>query len=263
MRLITALLLAAACLPTALAGAAQSVRLSATLTPNRLGRPASIGLTLQIAAPANKVPPPATQIDLDYPKNLGIALSGLGIETCTATTLELLGPGGCPADSIMGYGTALGEIPFGPEIIKESAIVTIARAEDQDGHIALLFDARGITPVVANVVLPGVLLPAQPPYGGDIRIDVPLIPSLPEAPDVAVVQLTATIGPAAGLRYVEKQGGRTVSYTPKGILLPDRCPRGGFPFATALAFSDGSHASASARVHCPRVKSHRARRGRP
>ncbi len=262
MRALLAILLASVMWPIGAAAAGQSVGLTATLTPEHLGRATSIGLALRIAAPAGRVPSPMTEVDLDYLENLGIALSGLGIETCTAQTLEILGPPGCPIDSIMGYGSALGEIPFGPEIIKEAATITIVRAEDVDGHIALLFDAEGLSPVAANVVLSAALLPAHAPFGGDIRIDVPLIPSLPEGPNVAVVQLSATIGPAAGLRYVEKQGGRTVSYTPKGVLLPDRCPRAGFPFASAFAFSDGSRARTSARVRCPRVKSHRARRAR-
>jgi hypothetical protein len=237
-------------LPT-VAAAKQSVQLTATLTPERLGHGTSIGLAIQIEAPAAKVPSPLRQIDLRYPANFGIALSGLGIETCTAATLEMLGPSGCPPDSVMGHGSAIGEIPFGPEIIREGASVTIVRAEDQSGQIALLLDAEGLSPVKANIVLSGVLLPASAPYGGDLRIDVPLVPSLPEAPDVAVVQLRATIGPAAGLAYTESVHGRAVSYTPKGILLPDRCPRGGFAFAAGVAFEDGSSARGSTTVRCP------------
>lgn len=217
--IVAGLLLAICCSPTT-ASARQSVHLAASLTPERLAGETSIGLSVGIAGAAGRVPSPVTRIDLRYPGNLGIALSGLGIETCSASTLEVLGPAGCPADSIMGRGSALGEIPFGPEIIRESAPVTIVRAEDQSGHLALLFDAQGISPVAANVVLPRVLLPARQPYGGDIRIEVPLIPSLPEAPDVAVVELSATIGPAAGLTYVERQAGKTLSYTPKGFCFP-------------------------------------------
>ena len=177
MRLVIALMAAAAALSTGTASASQSVHLSATFTPEHLGRTTSVGLALKITTPASSVPSPVRQLDLDYPQNVGIALSGLGLETCTATTLETMGPAACPIDSVMGYGSALGEIPFGPEVIKERASVTIVRAADEDGHIALLFDAQGIGPVAANVVLPGVLLPAPRPYGGDIRIDVPLIPT--------------------------------------------------------------------------------------
>jgi hypothetical protein len=208
------------------------------------------------------VPPPLSQIDIDYPNNFGIALSGLGVETCTAAVLEALGPSGCPADSVMGYGSALGAIPFGPVIVREAASVTIVRAEDEKGHIALLFDAQGLSPVLANLVLPGVLLAAPRPFGGDIHVGVPLIPSLPEAPDVAVLELRAVIGPAAGLTYYEDPHGHAVPYIPKGILLPGNCPRGGFPFAAKLTFQGGGHASARTTVRCPGGASVRRKRRR-
>jgi hypothetical protein len=260
-----ALTLAGACicfLP-AVAAASQAMRLGATLSPERLGGRTSVGLKIEIATPANRIPAPMRVIDIRYPANIGIALSGLGIETCTGATLETLGPAGCPVDSVMGHGQALGEISYGPAIIRERATVTILRAEDVNGHIALLFDAQGLSPVLANIVFSGALLSARAPYGGDIQIAVPLVPSLPEAPDVAVVELSATIGPAAGLTYREVVRGRSISYTPKGILLPGRCPRGGFPFRANITFEDGSPAAAHTNVPCPapssRAKSSRAR----
>lgn len=224
--------------------------MSARLTPERLGASTTIALNVRVEAAEGTVPPPLRSVALRYPENLGIALSGLGLETCTASTLETQGPQGCPANSVMGRGSALGEIPFGPEVIRERAYVTVVRAEDEDGHIALLFDAQGISPVVANIVFPGELLPAGRPYGGEISLSVPLVPSLPEAPDVAVVALEATIGPR-GLTYYEQSHGAYIPYTPKGILLPDRCPRGGFPFAAALSFEGGQRSLATTRVRCP------------
>jgi hypothetical protein len=162
----------------------------------------------------------------------------------------------------MGRGSALGEISSGPQIMREQAKLAILRSENVDGHIALLFDAEGLSAVKPNIVFRGLVLGARRPFGGDIHIDVPLVPSRPEAPDVAVVGLTATIGPAAGLRYTETVRGQLVSYTPNGILLPGRCPRGGFPFAASFAFSDGSRASAQAHVRCPlKNGAHRQRRG--
>jgi hypothetical protein len=207
------------------------------------------------------VPPPLQTIDVRYPANLGIALSGLGLETCSAPTLEMLGPAGCPPNSLMGGGTALGEIPFGPTIIHESATVTIARAENENGQIAVLFDAQGISPVEANLVFSGLLLPSRGPYGGDLRIAVPLVPSLPEAPDVAVVELHATLGPA-GLTYYERVNGTNVPYTPRGVMLPDRCPHAGFRFAATIAFVGDARARARTRVRCPARPTRSARQRR-
>jgi hypothetical protein len=248
---LLALAATSAALPCSAGAAAQSVHLAVSLTPEHLGRGTTIGIGFQIDGPASSIPSPVRAIHLRYPENLGIALSGLGIETCTAATLEALGPSGCPPDSVMGRGSALGEIPFGPEIVREGATVTIVRAEDENGHIALLFDVQGISPVAANLVFPGVLLPARPPFGGELSISVPLVPSLPEAPDVAVVRLQATIGPD-GLTYFEDIHGAITPYVPRGVLLPDSCPRGGFPFDSTLVFQNGTRSRVRARVPCRR-----------
>ncbi|MHB8491921.1 MAG: hypothetical protein ACYDA6_06890 [Solirubrobacteraceae bacterium] len=230
--------------------AAPTVHLHASLTPERLGHGTTIGLSFSIAEGHGRLPPPVREIAIEYPNELALALSGLGLETCTAATLEVSGPAGCPTDSLMGRGTAEAIVPFGPEMVHESATVTILRAEDEDGYIALLFDAQGISPVKANIVLSARLLPAKVPYGGLIDVTVPLIPSLPEAPPVSLVALSATIGPQ-GLLYLKSEHGREVPYTPKGIVLPERCPRGGFPFAAAISFQGGARSTAKARVRCP------------
>jgi hypothetical protein len=79
---------------------------------------------------------------------------------------------------------------------------------------------------------------------------LPLVPSVPEAPDAALVKLTTTIGPSH-ITYYEYRKGRTIPYHPRGIRLPSSCPRGGFRFAANFTFNDGSHASAAAQVACP------------
>lgn len=236
--------------PPAVAHAVQSVKLSATLTPERLGQGTTIGFSFQIEAPSGEVPPPLTEVELRYPQNLGVATSGLGLETCSVATVEAFGPRGCPLESVMGSGSAIAEIPVGPEIVHEYAPVTIFRAPDENGQIGLLLYANGLTPVDAQILLPSLLLPAPAPFGGRVQIAVPLVPSLPDSPDVAVVRLTTTLGPL-GITYYEKIHGRTVAYHPRGLLLPDSCPRGGFPFAAELGFVDGSTASARTSVPCP------------
>ena len=237
------------------AAAYKSLRtsISAGLSPERLGGQTTIVLGFQITDPGARVPPPLRAMSILYPNNLGIALSGLGIETCASAVVELTGAGGCPPDSVMGRGSALAEVPFGPETVHEQAAITILRAEDQGGFIALLFDAQAEKPVQANIVLTAELLPARVPYGGRISVSLPLVPSLPEAPPVAVVALRATLGPL-GLTYYEVRRHRRIAYHPKGIFLPDSCPRGGFPFAASFRFEGGTATSATTRVRCPRPR---------
>ncbi len=133
------------CLP-APAQAAPSATLSASFTPERLGQRTTLSFGFQIRAGAGRVPPALTAVDLSYPNYLGIALSGLGLATCTEATLQASGPAGCPANSVMGHGAARAEIALGPEVVKESAPITILRASDQEGHIAVLFSAIGTRP---------------------------------------------------------------------------------------------------------------------
>jgi hypothetical protein len=177
-------------------------------------------------------------------------VSGLGITTCSQTRLEYLGPEYCPADSYMGHGGVLAEFAIGAEVLKEEVEIAIVRAPETKGHFALLFFASGGTPISAQVAIPALLLPA--PHAGSIDIEVPPVPTLPGAPNAAVAALNATLGPR-GLTYYESVRGRIISYHPTGILLPDQCPRGGFPFTASLAFEDGSHAMARTAVPCPRA----------
>ncbi len=246
--ILQAILLCAA-LPAA-ARATTSASLSASFAPDRLGQRSTLNFGFSFAAPTGQVPPPLTQMDLRYPSNLGIALSGLGLATCTAQTLEVSGPSGCATDSVMGRGEALTGIVLGTTPITESAPITVLRAPDQEGRIALLFNSEGTTPVNTRIVFPGLLLPAPSPFGGLVSIGVPLVPTLPGAPYISVLHLQATIGPI-GVTYYEHVDGVTLAYQPRGILLPKRCPRGGFPFAAEFGFEDGSQASARTVAPCP------------
>jgi len=151
---------------------------------------------------------------------------------------------------VMGIGSAIAEFPIGPKIARESAPVSIFRAPDEDGQFALLLYVTAMNPIGVQIALPSLLLPAPAPFGGSVQIGVPLVPSFPDSLYVAVVQLTATLGPL-GITYYERVHGRTIAYHPRGLLLPDNCPPGGFPFAAALSFADGSTASARTAVPCP------------
>lgn len=235
----------------------QSVRFQAAFSPKRPGQRTSAEFNIQIAAPNGRVPPPLTQASVRYPAGLGLALSGLGIDTCSRQKLEVIGVNGCPASSYIGEGSAMAEIQFGPDILREEAHVSLLRTPEEQGQqLAMLFLVDAEQPVSAQPILNGLLLPASRPYGGRIDIAVPLVESLPGAPYVAVVQIHLVIGPR-GLTYYEHVAGKLVPYHPRGLRLPERCPRGGYPFALALGFLDGSSGTATASVPCPRVSRRR------
>jgi hypothetical protein len=226
--------------------------LTAALTPERLGAGTTIRVGFQIVIPAGGVPSPVTDVQLLLPRGLSIATSDLGLETCEPAKLEHDGAAACPADSLMGRGSALTEVPFGSTFVSEPARVTLFWAPLRDGHPQLLFLASGEEPVLTKLVFGALVLPGKPPFGGLLNTTLPLVPSVRGGPDVALVELQTTIG-AKGITYYERVKGKTISFKPRSILLPTRCPHGGFRFAAQLSFQDATNASATTTVPCPRA----------
>ena len=228
------------------------MRLSAAFSPERLGAATTIRFGLQVSTPAGHAPSAVTELQLLLPAGLSIATSDLGLETCIRSKLERTGLAGCPANSLMGRGSAAAEVPFGTAFVTERAPLTLFSGPLQDGHPQLLFFASGELPVLADIIFAALVLPARAPFGGLLNTTPPLIPSVPEGPDVALVRLQTTIG-AKGITYYERVKGKTISFHPRGIVLPKNCPRVGFAFAAHLTFQDGTHASAGTTVPCPRA----------
>lgn len=228
---------------------ATAVKLSAAFSPLALGKRTTLEFGFRFVVASGMVPPPLTGIELHYPSNLGLGLSGLGLASCDVSTLEAKGPGGCSPNAVMGFGEVFTGVVFGTETVREMAPITIVRAPDQEGRLAVLFYAEGTTPVDARIIFPGLLLASTAPFGGVVNIGVPLVETLPGAPYVSVMRLRSTIGPKKVV-YYEQVSGRTLAYQPLGILLPKRCPRKGFPFAARFSFTDGSRLSAHTSVPC-------------
>lgn len=256
---ILALVLVTAVLSPATAHAAVSAGTSATLNlalvPERLGHGTTIEFGFTLRGQHGSVPPPVTTMTLLYPHNFGILTSGLGLASCTSAALETRGPSGCPSRSLMGYGTAMGAVHIGDEVVDEEAVTAIFMAPFDNGEIALSFFLEARRPLQAELIFQGFLQPASPPYGGALTITVPLIESFPEGPDVALVKLRSTIGPL-GITYYDRIHGKFVPYQPSGIVLPRHCPKGGFPFAARFTFAGGQRLTASKNVPCPRRLTH-------
>ena len=172
----------------------RTVKLLASFSPERLGAGTTISFGLRIATAPGHAPSPVTDIELLLPSGLGIASSDLGLETCTPAELERDGLAGCPPDSLMGRGSAAAEVPFGAAFVTEQAPVELFSGPLQDGHPQLLFFASGEYPVLASFIFGALVLPAKAPFGGVLNTTLPLVPGVPEGPDVALVRLQTTIG---------------------------------------------------------------------
>ena len=226
--------------------------LSAAFEPKRLGAPTTVVFSVHIDPPAQSGPLPVSSIAVSYPASLGLATSGLGLESSDPAALELQGSETCPANSKLGEGSAVVQVPFGPTIVSESVQLGIYAVPSSDGYLHLGILAHGQTPVIASVVLAGVL------SAGRLAITVPPIASLPGAPYVALVKMRASLG--GNLTYYERRGGRRVAYRPRGIGLPDRCPKGGWLVGASFRFTNGQSSAAKTAISCPARKG-RARRG--
>jgi hypothetical protein len=255
------LLLAVACCALLGAGlcsqvlAAQSARLEAAFSPERLGAPTTIYFGFRISTIPPAAPAPLTNVGVLLPDEMGIATSGLGLENCVLSRLEELGPRGCPADSVMGRGTATAEIPIGGETVVESAQIEVFSAPVRDGRLTLMVYANALTPVYAQLVFPATVDPAPAPYGEDVDTNVPLVPTVPDGPNVAVTRFHMALGAAASgpdhFVYYRIERHRRVAYSPAGLLLPPACPRGGFPFEARFSFQGQPPTTARVMIPCP------------
>jgi hypothetical protein len=222
--------------------------MSAAFTPERLGAPTTVSFGFQLKQ-GGQVPAPLSGIELAYPRDLGLATSGLGLSACSPARLEVHGPSGCPANSRMGYGSAVVGIAFGSDLIKEPVQLALLAGPSPDGYLHLLVYATGKFPVEAAVILTAVLLP------GHLTVTIPPIPSLPAAPYVSLTEMHLTLG--GQLTYYEMVKGRPVAYHPAGVGLPSTCPRGGFRFAATFLLLDGDRAGSRASVACPKRRNRR------
>jgi len=157
-----------ALLPATAQGAA-TAKMSARFTPEHLGAGTTVSFAFQVGK-VGRAPPALSAVSIAYPRNLGLATSGLGLASCSAHRLKLLGPASCPPNSHMGSGSARIELPIGESLVHETVSLSLVAGPSRDGYLHLLIYASGATPVEAVVVLSAVLLP------GRLRIVVPPIP---------------------------------------------------------------------------------------
>jgi hypothetical protein len=245
------LLLALALIVAPSAGAVtEQATLHATFSPDRLGAPTTISFSFHLASSDGTAPPPLTGLDLHLPAGMNYTTTTLGLATCSVAKLVTGGLGACPANSRLGYGSALVEVPFGVGSGHEIPEIQAVAGPSPNGNLVVLFYANGLFPVVAQLAFSGEVLPDSGRFGSQLDTNVPLVTSVPGGPDVSIVEVKATIGPRR-LTYYRRVHGRLQPFRPRGVAVPERCPRGGFPFSAQFTFDDGSAASAETSVPCP------------
>jgi hypothetical protein len=242
--IISALTPAAACAVT------ERASLHASFSPNRLGVPTTISFGFHLETDEGTAPPPLIALDLRIPAGMNYTSTTLGLAICQPAALVAKGLAGCSPNSRLGYGSALVEVPFGTGTGHEIPEIQAVAGPSPNGNLVVLFYADGRFPVYAQLTFSGEVLPDTGRYGSQLAATVPLVTSVPGGPDVSIVNVQATIGPSH-LTYYKHVHGRLVPFRPRGVAVPERCPRGGFPFAAEFTFQDQTHTSAQTSVPCP------------
>jgi hypothetical protein len=235
------------------ADGAQRASLQVAFTPDKLGASTTVGFGFHVqSATAGQVPSPLTNIDLELPAGVSLATSSLGLDVCQPTILLARGPEGCRANARIGAGAARSEVAVAGEVVTEAATVDALLGPPAGENEQILFYVAGAEPLSAGLIFPGaLLLTASVGYSGSLDTSIPLVRAWSSGPYIALTSFSSTLGPL-GLTYYRHRHGKVLPFTPRGIAVPGRCPRGGFPFAAAFTFLDGSRASAVAAVPCPR-----------
>jgi hypothetical protein len=240
--------LCACLLIAAAAWAGEALTVHAGFSPDRLGASTNLSLTANFASSTGSPPSPVTRFILYAPAGIGVDVHGIG--TCAAATLEQKGPSGCPADSRAGFGGGVGVLALPSETIHEPYTLDFFFASKASGHLRLLIYASAIAPVGEELVLVAKQIAAPKPYGLGFSVEVPPIATFPGAADASIESAFVTVGAANAAYYESVHGRRTLVHL-KGLLIPKRCPSGGFPTAGTVDFADGSTLTVNSTIPCP------------
>jgi hypothetical protein len=236
--------------PATASALSERASLHASFTPDRLGAPTTIAFGFHLSTAEGAASPPLTGLDLRMPAGMNYTTTTLGLALCQPAALLVRGLTGCSPNSRLGYGSAYVEVPFGTGAGHEIPEIQALSGPSPNGNLVVLFYANGLFPVFAQLAFSGEVLPDSGRFGSQLATTVPPVTSVPGGPDVSILSVQTTIGPSH-LTYYKHLHGHLVPFRPRGVSVPEHCPRGGFPFAAEFAFQDESHASATTTVPCP------------
>ena len=249
-RTLACVLITCACLIGAAAAlAAETVAVHLSFAPDKLGSPINISGTAKLTSTGETVPSPLRSVTVYLPAGLQIDVRGAG--SCTAATLQAGGPSACPADSRIGFGGGTGALELAKEVISGPFTLDLFLAPRQSGHLVVLVYASAVSPVSEQLVVEAREVRAPKPYGLGFTVEIPLIPTLPEAPDGSVASVFLTFGDS-NVAYYHTVAGRRQLVHVRGVVAPARCPAGGFPYEVLASLQDGTLLTDTGTVPCPR-----------
>lgn len=233
------------------ADATENVTLHTSFSPDVFGASTTIGFSFEVANSEGGVPAPLSSLELGLPRGMGYLNTTLGLAICQPSRLVAEGPSACPRNSALGSGSAYVEVPFGVTSARELPDIQAFMGPSNNGNLVVLFYANGESPVSTQLVFRGELISGSELLGGSLTAAVPLIPSVAGGPPVSIISAQAEIGPAH-LVYKIRKHGKLVSFRPRGVSVPEKCPHGGFVFVGKFGFMNGTSSTATTTVPCPK-----------
>jgi hypothetical protein len=246
--LVPALVGCACALATGVAWGADSMTTHLSFSPDRLGAPVNISGTTTLSSLGEAVPSPIHKVTVYLPAGMTIDVRGAG--TCTAPELLADGPAACPADSRIGFGGGEGALELGDEVIRGPYALDLFLGPKQDGHLVVLVYANAASPVSGQIVAEATEIHGPKPYGLGFSGEVPLIPTLPEAPDGSIANAFLTFGDSKVAYFGTVHGRRKLLHV-RGLVTPRSCPKGGFPYEVIVSLQDGTQLTSNGVVPCP------------
>ena len=243
----------AAVAPVSTALAAEQITATPTLG-GRLGGPGTLAISAGVTNTLGGIPSPLTQLSIALPP--GATYNFATAPVCPlATILKAVGsPPVCPAGSRIGSGTASVEAALGTSTLDETAAMDIYLTSERPVRYEVW--ANGSMPIEETLTFPGALTPAAAPYGEQISVSVPPIPTVPGGSDASVVSLAFTVSEAHTVTTTRtvRRGGRTVRQTVKTTValfdLPKKCSAP-LPYDANANFEDGTTVTVSGGIACP------------
>jgi hypothetical protein len=216
-------------------------------TGNILGAGAAVRFEWKIKANEyGGFPPPLVGVNTIFPA--GTKINPSGFTSCSPTSLKNIGAKSCPKSSrLTTAGSANGFVTFGEERVPEKVSI--------EGFFApagqLQFLVQGKSPASFEFISAAHKTAVGAPYGPKYISEVPLVETVPGAPDASTESITVTAGAAM------KKGGKAIYYG----TMPKKCPKGGFPLKSELVFANiaalpmrvpGEVVTSTYKAPCPR-----------
>ncbi len=241
---LLAILLGSSLLPSV--ASARSVSFASTFSlVSRLGEGTSYSSELTFSGSEyHGLVAPLTGLTIHLPAGTG--LSDAGFPTCSKHTIELSGPADCQAGSLAGtVGTMNLIVSFGTEQVQEEAPVQAVFGPAG----VLYFVVEGRAPAAIEIIMEGHYVSDSPPYGQDLVLAIPLIETVPGAPDVSITALTLNVG------ATREESGLVFN----SVSVPGTCPSGKFAWAGDAAFDgEASEPIGATETACPAAGSRQA-----